>query len=128
MIKYIAAIALAVLVGVVIYQPTENPLIGRWIATEPVYGQFELLTFTEFGLHKDGSHIPADFVIERNKVTVTTNAASYEYFFVNENLIKQRVPRLTWRYFSRAAKNSPSTPIIDTEEPDKPGNISRYKS
>lgn len=128
MIKYIAVIVLAVLVGVVLYQPTENPIIGRWVATEPVYGKSELLTFTEFGLLRDGSHIPADFAIERNKVTVTTNAISNEYFFVNENLIKQRVPRQTWRYFSRAAENSTSVPVVETAEPAQQGNISRYKS
>ena len=128
MIKYIAVIALAVAVGVVLYQPTVNPILGRWIATEPVYGKSELLTFTEFGLLKDGSHIPADYVIERNKVTVTTSAGSNEYFFVNENLIKQRVPRQTWRYFTRAAENSTAVPVVEMAEPAQQGNISRYKS
>jgi hypothetical protein len=134
-IKYITVLILAIIVGVLLYQPTVNPIVGRWIASEPVYGKSELLTFTEFGLFKDGSNIPADYAIVRNKVTVTANAVSTEYFFVNENLIKQRVPRKTWRYFARAAENltpipvvETAEPVVETAEPVEQGNISRYKS
>ncbi|MFT5880952.1 MAG: hypothetical protein ACI86X_002091 [Moritella sp.] len=127
-IKYITVLILATFVGDLLYEPTVNPILGRWTASEPVYGKYERLIFTEFGLFKAGSNIPADYVIDRNKVTVTVNAISKEYFFVNENLMKQRVPRKTWRYFSRSAENLTPIPVVEIAGPVEQGNISRYKS
>lgn len=105
MAKYLITlitIILLLLAGAWFFSPKDNPLLGEWISTDTIYGKPELLVFTEFGMFKDGSHIPADFAIGRTKVTVTTNIASTEFLIVSENMIKQRVPRQTWRFFLRA--------------------------
>ncbi|QUM79677.1 hypothetical protein HWV01_04790 [Moritella sp. 5] len=105
MAKYIITfitIILLLLAGAWFYSPKDNPILGHWVSTDDFYGKPELLVFTEFGMLKDGRHVPADFVIGRQKVTVTTNIASTEYLIVSENMIKQRVPRQTWRFFLRA--------------------------
>lgn len=106
MIKYILIFSTAIvllLTAVLLHftSDTDNPIIGSWQSTDVVYGQPKLLVFTEFGMLKDGRHVPANFVIERDKVTVTSNMTSTEYFMVNENMMKQRVPRQTWRFFLR---------------------------
>jgi len=105
MIKYIIALVITVLIlsaGVWLYLPKDNPLLGEWVSTDDIYGKPERLVFTEFGMFKDGSHVPAEFDISRQKVTVITNLASTEYLLVSDNMIKQRVPRQTWRFFMRA--------------------------
>ncbi|CAM2803806.1 hypothetical protein [Moritella viscosa] len=105
MIKYILTfigIVFLLLVGAWFYFPKDNPILGQWISTDDFYGKPQLLVFTEFGMLRDGRHVPADFVIGRQKVTVITNIASTEYLIVSENIIKQRVPRQTWRFFLRA--------------------------
>ncbi|MFT7682386.1 MAG: hypothetical protein ACI935_001860 [Moritella dasanensis] len=105
MIKYILTFIITMVIllaGLWFYLPKENPLLGEWISTDDIYGKPARLVFTEFGMFKDGSHVPADFDISRQKVTVTTNIATTEYLLVSENMIKQRVPRQTWRFFLRA--------------------------
>ena len=105
MAKYIITlftITLLLLAGAWFYSPKDNPILGQWISTDDFYGKPELLVFTEFGMLKDGSHVPADFEVGRQKVTVTTNIARIEYLIVSKNIIKQRVPRQTWRFFLRA--------------------------
>lgn len=105
MIKYILTfitIVTLTLAGWWYYLPTENPLLGKWVSTDDIYGQPERLMFTEFGMFKDGSHVPAKFDISRKMVTVTTNVSTTDYFIVSENMMKQRVPRQTWRFFLRA--------------------------
>ena len=105
MIKYIVtffAIIAMLLAGTWFYSPQHNPLLGQWVSTDDFYGKPERLVFTEFGMFKDGSHVPADFEIARKKVNVITNSTDIEYLIVSENMIKQRVPRQTWRFFLRA--------------------------
>ncbi|QUM77563.1 hypothetical protein HWV00_15830 [Moritella sp. 24] len=123
MAKYIITfitLTFLLLAGAWFYFPKDNPLLGQWFSTDTIYGEPELLNFTEFGLFKDGSHVPADFLVGRTKVTVTTNIASTEYFIVSENMIKQRVPRQTWRFFLRADA------FEEMKQALKKSEISRY--
>lgn len=123
MIKYILtfiSIIVMLLAGVWFYSPKDNPILGHWVSTDVIYGKPELLVFTEFGMLKDGSHVPADFLIGRKKVTVTTNIATTEYLIVSENMIKQRVPRQTWRFFLRADA------FEDMKETLNKNEVSRY--
>lgn len=124
MIKYVIIFIVMILLamaGVWILSPKSNPLLGQWASTDYIYGQPERLTFTEFGLFKGGSHVPAEFDIGRQKVIVTTNSATTEYLIVSENMIKQRVPRQTWRFFLRV-----DSELVNTEVFNDRG-ISRYK-
>ena len=100
--------------------PTENPILGEWVSTDDVYGKPERLVFTEFGMFKAGRHVPADFDISRKKVTVTTNTATTEYLMVSENMMKQRVPRQTWRFFLRVDALEDIKEALDKRE------VSRY--
>jgi hypothetical protein len=124
MIKYIIALVMTILIlsiGVWLYLPKDNPLLGEWVSTDVIYGKPERLMFTEFGMFKDGSHVPAEFDISRQKVTVITNLASTEYLLVSDNMIKQRVPRQTWRFFLRAKT------MINMQETLEQNKINRYK-
>jgi len=123
MIKYILIFIMMItlsLVGGWLLWPKDNPILGQWVSTDDIYGKSERLVFTEFGMFKDGSHVPADFDISRKKVVVTTNTASTEYLIVSENMIKQRVPRQTWRFFLRVGALQDMKETLDKSE------ISRY--
>ena len=123
MMKYIITFIITVailLAGLWFYLPKDNPLLGQWVSTDDIYGQHERLVFTEFGMFNDGRHVPANFDISRKKVTVITNVASIEYLIVSENMIKQRVPRQTWRFFLRADA------FEDMKETLSKSEISRY--
>ncbi|PKH09519.1 hypothetical protein [Moritella sp. Urea-trap-13] len=116
MIKYIVTLVMTILIllaGLWVYLPKDNPLLGEWQSTDDVYGQPALLVFTEFGMFKNGSHVPAEFDISRQKVTVITNLASTEYLLVSDNMIKQRVPRQTWRFFLRVGSFEERKEAID---------------
>ncbi|NQZ50162.1 MAG: DUF2850 domain-containing protein [Moritella sp.] len=124
MIKYILIFIMIItlsLAGGWSLLPTENPILGEWVSTDEIYAKPERLVFTEFGMFKAGSHVPADFDIARKKVTVTTNTATTEYLMVNENMMKQRVPRQTWRFFLRVDALENMKSALDKSE------VRRYK-
>jgi len=123
MIKYILIFIMIITLSLTarwLLLPKQNPLLGQWVSTDDIYGKSERLVFTEFGMFKAGRHVPADFDISRKKVTVTTNTASIEYLIVSENMIKQRVPRQTWRFFLRVDA------LEDVKEALDKSEISRY--
>ncbi|MDX2319131.1 MAG: hypothetical protein QNK26_00865 [Moritella sp.] len=123
MIKYIITFIMTIgilLVGLWFNLPQENSLLGQWVSTDDIYGQPEQLVFTEFGMFKNGRHVPAKFDISRKKVTVITNVASTEYLVVSKNMIKQRIPRQRWRFFLRASAFEDRQQAINKNE------INRY--
>lgn len=100
--RIVLPILALLLISLVYFWPERpNPLIGRWVADEPIYGRLEVLEFTRFGLLESGSHIPAEYDVSSKKVKVITGKSSDEYVIVTKDIIKQRVPRTSWRFYSR---------------------------
>jgi len=96
-----AILIAALTVSLVFLQSKENILIGSWISNDAVYGERERLIFTEFGLYEQGSHIPADYRVSHQDIIVTTERSSIEYIIVTKDVIKIRVPRSKWRFYTR---------------------------